>query len=74
LKSELGGNFEDVIVGLVLPPIEYLCKQLNKALSGFTTDTTAVIEILCCRSKKSLQEIVTTYERCENRNPIFHNK
>ena len=64
LKSELGGNFEDVIIGLMVPPVEYMCRELNKALTGVGCDTTALAEILCSRSNKEIKEIVTNYERC----------
>ncbi|XP_054287999.1 annexin B10-like isoform X1 [Macrosteles quadrilineatus] len=67
LKSELGGKFEDVIIGLMSPPVEYLCQQLNKAMKGAGCDEMALIEILCTRSNKEIKEINETYERLYNR-------
>lgn len=68
LKSELGGKFEDVIIGLMLPPIEYSCKQLNKAMKGLGTDESALVEILCSKSNAELKTIVSTYELCKYNN------
>ena len=65
LKSELGGHFEDVIVALMIPPVDYLCKQLHKAMEGMGTDEHTLIEILCSKSNKEVGEIVTAYERCK---------
>ena len=65
LKSELGGHFEDVIVALVIPPVDYLCKQLHKAMKGMGTDEHTLVEILCSKSNKEVGEIVTAYERCK---------
>lgn len=63
LKSELGGKFEDVILGLMSPPVEYLCQQLNKAMKGSGCDEMALIEILCTRTNKEIKEINEAYER-----------
>jgi len=67
LKSELGGHFEDVIVALVIPPVDYLCKQLHKAMEGMGTDEHTLVEILCSKSNKEVGEIVTAYERLYDR-------
>ncbi|XP_035779743.1 annexin B10-like [Anopheles albimanus] len=67
LKSELGGKFEDVIVGLMLPPVEYLCKQLFKAMDGIGTDEKALIEILCSQNNEQMHEIARVYEEMYNR-------
>jgi len=65
LKSELGGKFEDLIVALCLPPVDYLCKQLHKAMKGAGTDEECLVEILCSHSNAEIAEIVEAYERCK---------
>ncbi|KAF2898435.1 hypothetical protein ILUMI_07740 [Ignelater luminosus] len=67
LKSELGGHFEEVIVGLVLPPDEYLCKHLHKAMAGAGTEEETLIEILCSKNNDEICQIVETYERMYER-------
>ncbi|XP_054281518.1 annexin B10-like [Macrosteles quadrilineatus] len=67
LKSEISGNFSNVIIGLMTSPVEYLCHQLQNALSGVYCDDMAVIEILCTRSCREIKDISTTYEQLFNR-------
>lgn len=67
LKSELGGKFEDVIVGLMLTPVQYLCKQLHKAMAGMGTNESALVEILCTKTNEEMAEIVTCYESMYDR-------
>ncbi|XP_021199593.3 annexin B10 isoform X5 [Helicoverpa armigera] len=67
LKSELGGHFEDVIVALMLPPEEYLCKELHKCMDGLGTDEHTLVEILCTRTKQEIAAIVEAYERMYDR-------
>ncbi|XP_037046646.1 annexin B10-like [Bradysia coprophila] len=62
LKSELGGKFEDLIVGLMMPPEQYLCKQLNKAMAGMGTDESALVEILCTKNNEEIKRLVGVYE------------
>ncbi|XP_018790123.1 PREDICTED: annexin B10-like [Bactrocera latifrons] len=62
LKSELGGKFEDVILALMTPPVEYLCKQLHNAMAGMGTDEETLVEILCTKTNEEMHEIVAAYE------------
>ncbi|XP_062540269.1 annexin B10-like [Armigeres subalbatus] len=67
LKSELGGKFEDVIVGLMLPPAKYLCKQLHKAMDGIGTNEKTLIEILCSLNNEQMHDVVANYEEMYDR-------
>ncbi|XP_023305506.2 annexin B10-like [Lucilia cuprina] len=67
LKSELGGKFEDVIIALMLTPVEYLCKQLHKAMAGLGTNESTLVEILCTKSNEEMAEIVKCYENMYDR-------
>lgn len=65
LKGELGGNFENVIVALMMAPDEYLCKELHKAMEGMGTDEGVLIEILCTKSNEEVKRLVQVYEECK---------
>ncbi|XP_065584702.1 annexin B10-like isoform X3 [Artemia franciscana] len=61
LKKELGGDFEDVIVGLMMQPIEYEATELRKAMKGAGTDEKALIEILLTKTNGEMQRLVDCY-------------
>ncbi|XP_023161958.2 annexin B10 isoform X1 [Drosophila hydei] len=62
LKGELGGKFENVIVALMMPPVEYLCQQLHSAMAGMGTEEATLVEILCTKTNEEMQQIVASYE------------
>ncbi|XP_062586906.1 annexin A4-like [Saccostrea cucullata] len=62
LKSELGGNFENVILALMVPPAEYDADELKRAMKGIGTDEDRLIEILCSRTNDELRAINRAYE------------
>ncbi|KAI8485421.1 hypothetical protein Bbelb_367840 [Branchiostoma belcheri] len=61
LKSELKGDFEDVVVALLTPPIEYLARCTKSAMKGMGTDEQALIEILCTKNNQEIEELKATY-------------
>ncbi|KAF7286389.1 hypothetical protein GWI33_005682 [Rhynchophorus ferrugineus] len=62
LKSELRGNFEDVMIALMTDPIEYQAKQLHHAISGLGTDEATIVEILGIHDNESVVGIANAYE------------
>lgn len=62
LKSELGGKFEDVIIGLMMKPADFDAKCLKKAIKGAGTDEDALIEIMCTRNNAQIHAIKASYK------------
>ncbi|ELW64067.1 Annexin A4 [Tupaia chinensis] len=63
LKSELSGNFEQVIVGMMTPTVLYDVQELRRAMKGAGTDEGCLIEILASRSPEEIQRINQTYQQ-----------
>ena len=52
LESELSGEFEEVILALMMTPTEYDAYCLHDAIDGLGTSEATLIGILCTRSSK----------------------
>ena len=66
LKGDTSGNFEKLLTGLCMSPIEYDCMEMRKAMKGLGTDDSTLIEILTSRSNKRLKEISALYLQCKH--------
>ncbi|XP_068603536.1 annexin A2 [Brachionichthys hirsutus] len=61
LKKALSGDLESLMLGLMMPPVQYEVHRLQQAMAGIGTDEEILLEILCTRSATQLQEIRDTY-------------
>lgn len=62
LKSELSGNFERVIIGMMMPTVLYDVQELQRAMKGAGTDEGCLIEILASRTPEEIRRINQTYQ------------
>lgn len=63
LKSELSGNFEDVILALLMDPVEYDAKCLHDAMKGAGTNEKVLTEIICTLSNQDVKILKEAYQR-----------
>lgn len=68
LKSELKGNFEDAVVALMTPTIQFLAREIRWAMKGAGTDESVLIELLCARTNNEIKAVKTAYETEFKRN------
>uniref|UniRef100_A0A8C9FED0 Annexin n=1 Tax=Pavo cristatus TaxID=9049 RepID=A0A8C9FED0_PAVCR len=62
LKSELSGNFERVIIGMMTPTTMYDVHELRRAVKGAGTDEGCLIEILASRTNGEIRRINENYQ------------
>ena len=61
LKSELSGNFENVVIAMFQTPAEFDSESLYKAMKGLGTDEGVLIEIIGSRTTYQLNLIKETF-------------
>uniref|UniRef100_A0A8C9R4A5 Annexin n=1 Tax=Scleropages formosus TaxID=113540 RepID=A0A8C9R4A5_SCLFO len=62
LRSELTGNFEKVVLGLLMPAPVYDAYELRNAIKGAGTDEACLIEILASRTNDEIRALRTCYK------------
>jgi len=63
VKSELSGDFEKVMLGLLMTPAQYDASECKAAIKGLGTDEAALIEIICTRSNEQLKALKEAYKK-----------
>ncbi|XP_071159420.1 annexin A6-like isoform X6 [Mytilus edulis] len=63
LQSELTGDFEEIILALMMTPVEYDAYCLHDAMNGMGTTESTLIGIICTRNAKEKQAIKEQYKK-----------
>ncbi|XP_060765394.1 annexin A4 [Neoarius graeffei] len=63
IKSELTGNFEKVVCGLLMTAPYYDAYELRNAIKGAGTDEACLIEILASRSNAEIKAFTAVYKK-----------
>ncbi|EDQ87686.1 uncharacterized protein MONBRDRAFT_33246 [Monosiga brevicollis MX1] len=61
LKSETGGNFEDVLLAMMMEPAQQDAQVLREAMKGVGTDEQVLIETICTKSNAEIRAIKEAY-------------
>ncbi|XP_056152574.1 annexin A11b [Lampris incognitus] len=62
LKSELTGNFEKLVIAMLMTPAQFDASELREAIKGAGTDEACLIEILASRTNAEIREINHIYK------------
>jgi len=68
IKSELSGDFKDLVVALFQDPVTFDCFSLNKAMKGLGTNEDTLIEILSTRNNQYISLIKQRYQELYKKN------
>ncbi|XP_053404573.1 uncharacterized protein LOC123536677 isoform X2 [Mercenaria mercenaria] len=62
LESELRGDFEEIVLAMMMKPVDYACHSLHEAVKGLGTKEGILIGVLCTKTGKELAMIKNRYK------------
>lgn len=65
IKSELSGDFEKVIVGLLMTPADFDAFSIRSAVRGAGTDEGALVEVLASRTNAEMEAMKVAFKKRE---------
>lgn len=68
IKSEVSGNFENLLVALLTETNEYYARELYEAMYGTGTDEDVLIEVMCTMSNQEIRLISHVFQRLYGKN------
>ncbi|KAL4238967.1 Annexin A11 [Mactra antiquata] len=63
LTSEMTGDWEEIVLALMMTPTEYDCHIVREAVEGLGTSEPTLISVICTRSAKEIKAIKDTYSK-----------
>ncbi|XP_054290147.1 annexin B9-like isoform X2 [Macrosteles quadrilineatus] len=63
LKSELSGNFENLIVALMTPIPEFQAQEIHHAISGIGTNESTLVELMCSATNNEIHTMRQAYQK-----------
>ncbi|CAH1255322.1 ANXA7 [Branchiostoma lanceolatum] len=70
LKGELKGDFEETVLALMTPPVEYQARCLKAAMEGAGTSEDVLIEIMCTKNNEEIEELKAAYSELYDGNSL----
>jgi annexin A7/11 len=65
-KSELSGDFKELIVAAMTPLSEFYAKELHDAMTGPGVKEEVLLEVLCTLNNAWLQDIGAAYNKSKS--------
>lgn len=62
IKSEVSGNFEKLLVGMLLTPSQLEARDLKNAIDGAGTDEDSLIDIVCTKTNSQMMDLKNAYK------------
>ena len=66
IKSEISGDFEKTVLGLMMLPAEFEATEVKRAIKGLGTDEAVLVELLCTKTNEEMTALKAAYKKCES--------
>ncbi|XP_066514114.1 annexin A2-like isoform X1 [Hoplias malabaricus] len=67
LKKALSGSFQELLLALMMTPVQFDAHRLRQSMEGLGTDEDTLLEVLCTRSPTQLRDITVAYKEAYGR-------
>lgn len=66
IESETSGDFRDLLVALLRPPMIYEAENVRHSVAGLGTNEDILIDVICTKSNAEMMELKNVYRQSMN--------